>query len=446
MHERESLVIPTYSKLGRRKSIKEGQTEHPMDAAYTNIRRKISTSTIQVPYKKGLAPLVSLHNLNGNGTTLGDDSANVTASQAARKYSLDKTIESGRKSILSDTENTKNNEEMQEKKVKFQKAKFSNLTKASTTNVLSNKTNTYTLPPLSMNYSNRPTSYSSSYGTESLWSDRLEEIKSRYSENSEFLSSLSKLEESSILEKNRTTLKENNLFGDDSYSNKKSPSQSPRKSRNARMSDSSVQSGDEESENKGRKSSFSDLRITPEFSTDNRGRKSSLSESRASEYSIDINKGRKTSFSESRMSEYSLNSRPSMDAFNQAKLPPVSSRSENSDSSKVRKVEFNLPRTSSLRLPELPSQPTFHTPSAMGSPKSILKRNHLSALPITWSPQYAMENEQPTTSSGWQPYLPVVQQSPPPFEKDRTKQNLLFKCSKEFEKVAIDIDIQDYIS
>ncbi|OWF35785.1 hypothetical protein KP79_PYT05176 [Mizuhopecten yessoensis] len=389
-------TLPSYLQYTRRETIK---TDVAKDTtAYANIRQKISSTSLTIPYEKGLDTLRALQRSNNTSSAeLGSilklqkrRTDNITYNRTSSKQIINDVLTPGRQSprtrLGSEGGSSVRSTESKLSKVKVIRARPPGRKDRLESETSSNASRS------------RPTSYTSWYTDDSLWSDKLVEIKERYADNSDFITSMRR-DKGDDKSDNRSDVTSETDLSPRLEKNIYSPHKIKIKHSNKKIP-------------KLKKGRF--LPTIPIHDEDQRSGDGRCSSHTGSSKSTKVN------------------------------INFLSK--DNHDKSyiqKRRKVEFNLKPKRTVRLPPIPSKKETKVHK---KPKSILKKydEAFGDLPPSLSPSPSSgETREENVTFSWQDYLPRLRSPVPSARRQATsffqRQNNKVKCSKEFETVASDI-------
>ncbi|XP_060067505.1 uncharacterized protein LOC132547718 [Ylistrum balloti] len=388
-------TLPSYQRYTRRETIKTDVTKDT--TAYANIRQKISSTSLTVPYEKGLDTLKALQRSNDTSSAeLGSilklqkrRTETITCNRISAKQIINDVLTSGRQSprtrLGSEGGSSVRSTESKLSKVKVIRARPPYRKDRLESETSSNASRS------------RPTSYTSWYTDESLWGDKLDEIKERYADNSDFITSMRR-DKGDGKSDNRSEVSEADL--------------TPRLDVKSISPNNTKMKHSNKKNLKLKKAVF--LPTIPIHDEEQRNRDGSLS-SHTTESSRSVH-GNVNFFCR--------------ESTNNVYIP------------KRRKVEFNLKPKRPVRLPPIPAK---RETNVYKKPKSILKKcdDVFDDLPPSRSPSPTFrETEEGNVVSSWQVHLPRLT-SPVPSARRQAmsfhRQSIKVKCSKEFETVASDI-------
>ncbi|XP_033755672.1 uncharacterized protein LOC117338424 [Pecten maximus] len=388
-------TLPSYLRYARRETIKADVAKDT--TAYANIRQKISSTSLTVPYEKGLDTLRALQRSNNTSTAeLGSilklqkrRTETITYNRISAKQIISDVLTTGRQPsrtrLGSEGGSSVRSTESKQSKVKAIRTRLpyrKDRIDSETSSIASRS---------------RPTSYTSWYTDDSLWGDKLDEIKERYADSSDFITSMRRDKADSKSDV-KSDVSESDL--------------APRFDVNSTSPDTIKIKHSKKKNPKLKKAGF--LPTIPIHDEEQRSRDGSWS-------SHTTGSSKSTKMNVNFLCKENLDKRY---------IP------------KRRKVEFNLKPKRPVRLPPIQSKKET---KLYKKPKSILKKydDVLDGLPPSLSPSPTFgETREGNLTSSWQVHLPRLR-SPVPSARRQAmcfqRKSIKVKCSKEFETVASDI-------
>ncbi|XP_069123662.1 uncharacterized protein [Argopecten irradians] len=392
-------TLPSYLRYNRRETVKSDVAKDTN--AYANIRQKISSTSLTVPYEKGLDTLRALQRSNDTSTAqLGTilklqkrRTDSITYNRISTKQIISDVLSTGRQSPRTRL-GSEGGSSVRSTESKLSKVKAIRTRPSYRKDRIESETS-------SIGSRSRPTSYTSWYTDDSVWGDKLDEIKERYADNSEFITSM---------RRDKVDSK-----SDDKGESKSDVSETEIVSRLDSISISPDYVNLKHSKNKNSKLKKTGFLPTIPVHDEEQlcGNRSSSSHTTGSRKSSKVN----VNFMCQEIDDKSY-------------------------ITKRRKVEFNLKPKRPVRLPPIQSK---QETKVFKKPKSILKKydDVLDDMPPSVSPSPTFgEMRERNVISSWQIHLPRLR-SPIPSARRQAmsfqRQSIKVKCSKEFETVASDI-------